>query len=90
MLQKWEACLRPEASDSAMMIGNDGTSLMSPEEKLRLTHIAEAAALIAHYLEGISKREFLQDALRQDAVIRRIQNRRSRAAFIKRAFVQDA
>ena len=46
---------------------------MSPEEKLRLTHIAEAAALIAHYIEGISKREFLEDTLRQDAVIRRIQ-----------------
>ena len=27
---------------------------MSPEEKLRLTHIAEAAALIAHYIEGIA------------------------------------
>jgi uncharacterized protein with HEPN domain len=46
---------------------------MSPEEKLRLTHIAEAATLIARYVEGISKREFLQDTLRQDAVIRRIQ-----------------
>jgi uncharacterized protein with HEPN domain len=46
---------------------------MSPEEKLRLTHIAEAAALIARYVEGISKREFLEDTLRQDAVIRRIQ-----------------
>jgi uncharacterized protein with HEPN domain len=46
---------------------------MSPEEKLRLTHIAEAAALIGRYVEGISKREFLEDTLRQDAVIRRIQ-----------------
>jgi uncharacterized protein with HEPN domain len=46
---------------------------MSPEEKLRLTHIAEAAALIARYVEGISKREFSEDTLRQDAVIRRIQ-----------------
>jgi hypothetical protein len=31
---------------------------MSPEEKVRLTHIAEAAAVIARYVEGISKREF--------------------------------
>ena len=46
---------------------------MSPEEKLRLTHIAEAAALIARYVEGISKREFSEDTLGQDAVIRRIQ-----------------
>ncbi len=46
---------------------------MSPEEKLRLTHIAEPAALIGRYVEGISKREFLEDTLRQDAVIRRIQ-----------------
>jgi len=30
---------------------------MSPEEKLRLMNIAEAAALIAHYIEGISQRE---------------------------------
>ncbi len=36
-------------------------------------HIAEAAALIARYLEGVSKGEFLGDTLRQDAVIRRIQ-----------------
>jgi uncharacterized protein with HEPN domain len=46
---------------------------MSPEEKLRLTHIAEAAALIADYINGISKEAFLSDTLRQDAVIRRIQ-----------------
>jgi uncharacterized protein with HEPN domain len=46
---------------------------MSPEEKLRLTHIAEAAALIANYVQGISKEAFLSDTLRQDAVIRRIQ-----------------
>ena len=46
---------------------------MSPEEKLCLTHIAEAAALIGRDVEGISKREFLEDTLRQDAVIRRIQ-----------------
>jgi uncharacterized protein with HEPN domain len=41
---------------------------MSPDEKLRLTHIAEAAALIADYLKGVSK-----ERMRQDAVIRRIQ-----------------
>jgi uncharacterized protein with HEPN domain len=46
---------------------------MSPEEKLRLTHIAEAAALIADYIQGVSKEAFLSDTLRQDAVIRRIQ-----------------
>jgi uncharacterized protein with HEPN domain len=46
---------------------------MSPEEKIRMTYIAEAAVLIARYLEGVSKREFLVDTLRQDAVIRRIQ-----------------
>jgi hypothetical protein len=28
------------------------------------TYIAEAAALIAHYIEGISKKEFLEDTLR--------------------------
>ena len=38
-----------------------------------MTHIAEAAVLIAHYVEGVSKLEFLEDTLRQDAVIRRIQ-----------------
>jgi uncharacterized protein with HEPN domain len=46
---------------------------MSPEERLRLTHIAQAAALIAEYLDGVSKERFLRDNLRQDAVIRRIQ-----------------
>jgi len=46
---------------------------MSPEEKLRLTHVAEAAALIADYIQGVSKEAFLSDTLRQDAVIRRIQ-----------------
>src|SRR5260370_35575492 len=46
---------------------------MSPEEKLRLTHIAEAAALIADYVNGVTKEAFLGDPLRQDAVIRRIQ-----------------
>jgi uncharacterized protein with HEPN domain len=46
---------------------------MSPEERVRLTHIAEAAALIARYVEGVSRGEFLKDTLRQDAVIRRIQ-----------------
>jgi hypothetical protein len=46
---------------------------MSPDEKLRLTHIAEAAALIADYLKGVSKAAFLNDRMRQDAVIRRIQ-----------------
>jgi uncharacterized protein with HEPN domain len=46
---------------------------MSPEEKLRLTHIAEAAALIEEYVRSISKEAFLNDTLRQDAVIRRIQ-----------------
>ena len=43
---------------------------MSPEEKLRLSHIVEAADRIAEYLYGISKES---DILRQDAVIRRIQ-----------------
>ena len=43
---------------------------MSPDEKLRLTHIAEAAALIADYLKGVSKEAFLNDRLRQDAAIR--------------------
>ena len=38
---------------------------MSPEEKLRLTHIAEAAALIADYIQGVSKEAFLSDTLRQ-------------------------
>lgn len=46
---------------------------MSPEEKLRLTHIAEAAALIADYVQGVSEEAFFCDTLRQDAVIRRIQ-----------------
>ena len=46
---------------------------MSPEEKLRLSHIVEAADRIAEYLQGISKESFLKDILRQDAVIRRIQ-----------------
>jgi hypothetical protein len=46
---------------------------MSPEEKLRLTHIAEAAALISDYVQGVSKEAFFCDTLRQDAVIRRIQ-----------------
>ena len=46
---------------------------MYPEEKLRLTHIAQAAALIADYVNGVSKEAFLNDTLRQDAVIRRIQ-----------------
>jgi uncharacterized protein with HEPN domain len=46
---------------------------MSPEEKLRLTHIAQAAALIADYVNGVSKEPFLSETLRQDAVIRRIQ-----------------
>jgi uncharacterized protein with HEPN domain len=40
---------------------------MSPEERVRLTHIAEAAALIARYVEGVSKGEYLEDTLRQDA-----------------------
>ena len=46
---------------------------MSPEEKLRLSHIVEAAARIAEYLHDVSKDSFLRDGLRQDAVIRRIQ-----------------
>ena len=45
---------------------------MSPDEKLRLTHIAEAAALIADYLKGVSKEAFLNDRMRQDAVIKRV------------------
>jgi uncharacterized protein with HEPN domain len=46
---------------------------MSVEEKLRLNHIAQAAILIADYVNGVSKEAFLSDTLRQDAVIRRIQ-----------------
>jgi uncharacterized protein with HEPN domain len=46
---------------------------MSPEERLRLSHIAQAAVLIADYVNGVSKEAFLSDMLRQDAVIRRIQ-----------------
>jgi Ribonuclease HepT-like len=46
---------------------------MSPEEKLRLSHIVEAADRIAEYLHDVSKESFLRDVLRQDAVIRRIQ-----------------
>ena len=46
---------------------------MSPEGKLRLSHIVEAADRIAEYLQGISKESSLKDILRQDAVIRRIQ-----------------
>src|SRR5262245_18926047 len=42
----------------------------NPDEKLRLTHIAEAAALVADYLKGVSKEAFLNDGLRLDAVIR--------------------
>jgi uncharacterized protein with HEPN domain len=58
---------------------------MSPDEKLRLTHIAEGAALIADYLKGVSKEAFLNDRMRQDAVIRRIQiNWGSRQAFVPR------
>jgi hypothetical protein len=37
---------------------------MSPNDKLRLTHIAEAATLIADYLKGVSKEAFLNDRLR--------------------------
>ena len=46
---------------------------MSPEEKVRLTHIVEAATLIASYINGVSKEAFLRDPMRQDAVMRRIQ-----------------
>ena len=38
---------------------------MSPEEKLRLSHIVEAAERIAEYLQGVSKESFLTDVLRQ-------------------------
>jgi uncharacterized protein with HEPN domain len=37
---------------------------MSPEEKLRLTHIAEAATLIAAYVKDVSKEAFFSDRLR--------------------------
>ena len=58
---------------------------MSPDEKLRLTHIAEAAALIADYLKGVSKEAFLNDRFRQDAVIRRNSDHRgNRQAFVPR------
>jgi uncharacterized protein with HEPN domain len=46
---------------------------MSPEEKVRLTHIVEAATLIASYINGVSKDAFLSNPMRQDAVMRRIQ-----------------
>lgn len=46
---------------------------MSPEERVRLTHIVEAASLIASYINGVSKEAFLGDPMRQDAVMRRIQ-----------------
>src|SRR5260221_5256006 len=46
---------------------------MSPEEKLRLNHIAQAAMLIADYVNGVSKEAFVSDTLRQDALIRRSQ-----------------
>jgi uncharacterized protein with HEPN domain len=46
---------------------------MSPEEKVRLTHIVEAATLIASYINGVSKEAFQSDPMRQDAVMRRIQ-----------------
>jgi uncharacterized protein with HEPN domain len=46
---------------------------MSPEEKVRLTHIVEAANLIASYINGVTKEAFLSDPMRQDAVMRRIQ-----------------
>ena len=46
---------------------------MSPEEKVRLTHIVEAATLIASYINGVSKDAFLRNPMRQDAVMRRIQ-----------------
>jgi uncharacterized protein with HEPN domain len=50
---------------------------MPPEEKLRLTHIAEAAALIANYVQGVSKEAFLSDTLGQDAVYRQILHRKT-------------
>jgi uncharacterized protein with HEPN domain len=46
---------------------------MFPDEKLRLTRIAEAAALIPDYRKRVSREAFLNDRLRQDAMIRRIQ-----------------
>jgi uncharacterized protein with HEPN domain len=46
---------------------------MSPEERVRLTSIVEAATLIASYIDNISKEAFLRDPMRQDAVMRRIQ-----------------
>ena len=59
---------------------------MSPEEKLRLSHIVEAADRIAEYLQGISKESFLKDILRQDAVIRKDSNHRGgRPAFVSGA-----
>lgn len=44
-------------------------------KKRRLTHIVEAAALIADYGLGVSKEAFLNDRLRQEGVIRGIQIR---------------
>jgi uncharacterized protein with HEPN domain len=46
---------------------------MSPEEKLRLSHILKVPTLIAGYINGVSKEAFLSDPMRQDAVMRRIQ-----------------
>jgi uncharacterized protein with HEPN domain len=57
---------------------------MSPDEKLRLTHIAEAAALIGDYFKGVLKEAFLNDRLRRDAVIRRIQIIREAARHLSR------
>jgi uncharacterized protein with HEPN domain len=46
---------------------------MSPEDRVRLSHIVESARLIESYVKGITQEEFSLDALRQDAVVRRIQ-----------------
>ena len=42
---------------------------MSPEEKVRLTHIVEAATLIASYINGVSKDAFLRNPMRQEDVL---------------------
>jgi hypothetical protein len=64
---------------------------MSPEEKVRLTHIVEAVVLIARYVEGVSKREFFRGHVAaRCGHPKNPDNRRSRAAFVTPAFVQHA
>jgi hypothetical protein len=68
-----EAMKNIEARDS-INTRYSGDTLCLVERNFRLTHIAEAAALIARCVECISKRASLEDTLRHDSVIRRIQD----------------